>query len=212
MICRTRAFFTAHRRQYMSRRILDMEDSEKRGERFIKDYLFPKFESLETEKLNYILKADTEKKYSIVYGDSETTKRSYNYGDQGVEVICEPDAVLVIKVYNRILRAIVVEISDTDSNIILARRHVIPRILLYMAAAYLHHGVVSAGLYASLSPKSDPPAVLFIQKRSGGRKLTKTLDRVIELLKATQPLAPEGNPPCNHCIYAGICMFRRDHI
>jgi CRISPR/Cas system-associated exonuclease Cas4 (RecB family) len=200
MICRTRAFFTAHRREYISRRILDMEDSRKRGVSFIKGYLIPKFESLETEKLNRMLKPDTEEKYSIVYGD------------QGVEVVCEPDAVLVIKVYSRILRAIVVEASDTDTKTILARRHVIPRILLYMAAAYLHHGVVSAGLYVSLSPKSDPPAVLFIQRRTGGRKLIKILDRVRELLEASQPPNPQGNPPCHHCVYASICMFRRDHI
>lgn len=203
MICRTRAFFTSHRRKYVSRRIADMEDSEKRGESFIKSYLFSRLKSPETEELNQILRADVKKEYYIVYGDP------------GMELICEPDAALVIKIYSRILRAIraiVVEVSDTDSNIILARRHVIPRILLYMAATYLHYGVASAGLYVSLSPKSDPPAVLFIQKRTGGRELTKMLDRVIELLEASQPPAPRGEPPCNHCVYAGICIFRRDHI
>lgn len=200
MVCRTRAYYAAHPEAYKPRRIPDMEDSERRGEQFVRVFFSKLKEINRSSSLNEIVKLEDcnreGKKYYLVYSDLEK------------EISCKPDAILIINIYSKTLRALVLEAAETSTEVILKDKHVIPRILLYMMSSYLYYGVASAGLYVSLSPDSKPPAVLFIQRRTLGGKMV-FLERVKELVEATEPPAPKGNPPCSHCVYASICRFRR---
>jgi len=211
MICRTRAYYTAHPELFKSRRIVDMEESEKRGEVFIRRYFIPKIRKLVDKAVekNYkheILKLEDcnkeNKKYYLIYKGLEK------------EIACKPDMVAIISFYGKFLRTLVFEVAETDTHTVLRRKHVIPRILLYIIATYLHYGIPSVGFYISLSPKSSPPTIVFIPK--GGkqqkgttriRKLIQILEDIRNLVLATDVPKPNRNPICSHCVYRPICKF-----
>ncbi len=202
IICRARAYYVAHPEQYKPRRIPDMEDSKRRGEEFVGKYLLPKLENLKRcGSLNRIMKLEDcnkeDKKYYIIYSG---LKR---------EITCKPDAVIILLLKGKILRTIVVEVADTDAKIILEKKHVIPRILLYMLATYLHYGVPSVGLYISLSPVSSPPVIMFLlKKRSKKITIIKYLEEVKRVLQSEEVPSPAKKPICSHCVYASICKFK----
>jgi len=200
MICRTRAYYTAHPELFKPRRILDMEDSEKRGETFVRRYFIPKIRELMEEiTAHKILKLEDcneeDKKYYLVYKGLDK------------EIACKPDMVVITLFYGKLLRTLVFEVADTDTNTVLKRKHIIPRILLYIIATYLHYGIPSIGFYVSLSPKSSPPSIVFIPKGSSSRRLIRILEDIRKLISATEIPKPSRKPICSHCIYSSICKF-----
>jgi len=203
MVCRTRAYYTAHTEQFRARRILDMEESEKRGNIFVKMYLIPALEKLSSEEgmLNKLVKVENCNEENRVYYIA--------YEDIDKEIGCKPDMLAIALLNKKMLRVIVFEVADTDTSTILKTRHVLPRILLYLMATYLHYGVPSVGIYVSLSPKSNPPALLLIPRKKAMTKLLTLLERIRELLELEEPPRPPNKLPCGHCVYASICRFAK---
>lgn len=199
MVCKARAYYTAHPELFKPRRVPDMEDSEKRGRAFVRNYLIPKMREL----LN---NATTGK--VLLFVDFNEARVAYYlaYKDLEKEIVCKPDLVSIVLLRGGLLRALVFEVGDTDVDAVLRRRHVIPRILLYMVSVYLYHGVPPAGFYVSLSPKSSPPS-LAIVSISGRVGLSKILENVSKLISAPEIPKPAGKPTCSHCVYTPICRF-----
>ena len=199
LVCKTRAYYTSKRTEYKSRKEHDMEISKKHGSAFIKNYLIPKIASLSAseESLNNILTMETEKTINICYQDLDK------------EIIGVIDAVIIAKIRSTVLRVIIVEVADTDTNTFLKKKHILPRILIYMSAYYLCYGIIPVGLYISLSPGSDPPALLILSKKILNKGLPRLLKKIKELSEMEEEPEPSGDPPCSHCVYANICKFRR---
>ena len=204
MICRTRAYYTAHPELFKPRKIVDMEDSEERGRVFIKRCLIPKLREYSESEIgrkyrNEILKLEDcneiNKKYYLKYEKLEK------------EIGCKPDMVAIILLRNKLLRLLVFEIAETDTQTVLNKKHVMPRILLYMVATYLHYGVPSVGFYISLSLKSSPPALLFVSKGKLARGLSKKLEEIRKLVSLENPPKPTKKPICSHCVYTSTCHY-----
>ena len=201
MICRTRAYYTAHPESFKPRRILDMEESRKHGEVFIRSYLIPEIRKLTENTVgkshkHEVMKLEESKKYYLIYKGLEK------------EITCKPDMVVIILFHGKLLRILVLEAAETDSHTVLRKKHIIPRILLYMIATYLHYGIPSAGLYISLSPKSSPPVIALIPRRTmRTRKLVQILKDIRDLVISKEIPKPSKNPICSHCVYKSICKF-----
>jgi len=208
-ICEARAYYTAHREQYKPRKIYDMAESDKRGRIFISNYLFPAIRQAiasTSSALNTVLKLE----------DCSGRDKQYSLSYEGFDkpIVCKPDAIVYMLIKaNRVhsLRALVVEVADTDTQTVLGRKHVLPRIHLYTSAVYLCTGVVTAGVYVSLSPASDPPALLVTPALKTGRVLAKLLNKLKAAISANAPPKPSGKPPCTHCVYASTCIFRGEY-
>jgi hypothetical protein len=199
MVCRTRAYYTAHPESFKPRRIPDMEDSEERGRVFVSKHLAPR-----------VLELSKECAHSRVLQliDCNEEKRAYYVAYEGLDrgLACKPDLVSIVLLRGGILRTLVFEVGDTDTGTVLRRKHVIPRILLYMLAAYIYHGIPPVGLYISLSPKSSPPALAIVSK-SGRVGISRILREVSEIVSAPSTPEPLGKPACSHCVYAPTCRF-----
>jgi len=115
MVCRTRAWYTAHPIGSKPRRIQDMEDSEKRGSAFIGHYLIPKleehFRSTDRGYIDIVDKVDCNKENRIYYLEISGLER---------EVGCKPDSLLVLSLHG-ILRLLVIEVADTNVQTILSK-------------------------------------------------------------------------------------------
>lgn len=200
VICRTRAYYTAHPESFRPRRILDMEDSERRGKIFVNEHFIPRIRDLSKEgayhKILKLEECDEENKvYYLVYRDLDKT------------IACKPDLVSIVLLHDGTLRALVFEVADTDVNIVLRRKYILPRILLYTEATYLYYGIPSVGFYVSLSPRSSPPSIILLPKGNSNRKLVRILEGVSKLVSATEAPKPSRKPMCSHCVYASICKF-----
>lgn len=201
MVCGTRAYYTAHYERYRARGIVDMKDSEIRGRAFV-EHLQRALEGAGAKDMsNDVVEFWDNRAYYLAYDGLEK------------EIACKPDATIILLLGKRMLKGIAIEAADTDVNTVLREKHLVPRLLLYMAAIYLYYGVPSATLYVSLSPLSKPPAALFLVKdRSKQRKeaarIGVYLDWVRELLQSEKPPTPKRNPICSHCVYAHICEFK----
>ena len=199
MVCRTRAYYTAHPELFKPRRIPDMEDSEQRGRVFVSRHLIPSMQRVSAEAFPCrILKLE----------DCNEESRTYYlaYKDLDKEIACRPDMVSIVLLRGNFLRALVFEVGDTDVDTVLRKRHVIPRILFYMVAAYLHYGAPPIGFYVSLSPKSPYPAIALVSKR-GRVKLSRLLKEIGKLASLAEAPTPAGDPACSHCVYTPICRF-----
>ena len=200
VICRTRAYYTAHPETFRPRRIPDMEDSEKYGEVFVRRYFIPKLEELSREvAIHTILRLE----------DCNYINKEYylSYDGLNKEIACKPDMVAIVLLRSKIPRTLVFEVAETDAAIVLRRKYVIPRLLLYMLATYLYYGIPSVGIYVSLSPSSSPPAVLFLPKGGVGRGLTRYLNEIRDLACLDSIPPPSKRPACSHCVYASICKY-----
>ena len=203
MVCRARAYYTAHAEEFRPRRILDMEESEKRGNIFVKMYLIPALERVSSEEgiLNKLVKVENCNEENRVYYIA--------YEDIDKEIDCKPDMLAITLLNSRVFRVIVFEVADTDTSTILKTRHVLPRIILYMMAIYLYYGIPSIGVYVSLSPKSYPPALLLKPRKKAVNKLLVFLEEIKRILELEEPPKPSSKPPCGHCVYASICRFAK---
>ena len=204
MVCRARAYYSLHPKEFKARRILDMEESKGRGEVFVRMYLAPKLKevSLGTMKgglENVLFKVEDcneeGKTYSIVYEGLDR------------EIRCRPDMLAILLVHRKLPRVLIFEVADTNATTVIRSGHVIPRVMLYMMATYLHYGTPSVGVYVSLSPSSNAPALLFVSRGRDPRKLLSLLDEVRELQTLSEPPKPSRKPPCRHCVYATTCRY-----
>ncbi len=204
MICGTRAYYSIHREEFRARRMLDMEESERRGEIFVRMYLIPRLKkmSLETINRNY-------KNRLLKVEECNEERRVYHIVYEGLdkEIGCRPDMLAILLVHGKLPRTLVFEVADTDVITVIRNKHVIPRVLLYMMATYLYYGIPSVGVYVSLSPSSNPPALLFLSKGENPGKLLNLLDKIKELQTLSEPPKPPEKPPCGHCVYATVCRF-----
>ncbi len=187
------------RDRYRARRVLDMEYSELRGRMFVR-LLFARLDALQGQ--NVVLRKV----------DCNEEGRKYSVAFTGLrrELVCKPDGVIVLLLRNRVIRSLVLEVADTDCATVIGRRHLLPRLILYMIATYLEYGAVSAGLYVSLAPLSTPPALLLVgEEGATTQPLERLLSRIAELVESEEPAPPpSGRRPCGHCVYAPICEYR----
>jgi len=199
MVCRARAYYTAHPESFRPRRIPDMEDSERRGRLFVSKYFIPKIRELSKEAYHEVLKlegCDEENKvYHLVYKNLDKA------------ITCKPDLVSIVLLHGGIPRTLIFEVGDTGVDVVLRRKHVLPRILMYIVATYLYYGIPSVGFYVSLSPRSSPPSIILSPRGSSNRKLAYILEEVSKLVSATEPPKPSRRPICSHCVYVSICKF-----
>lgn len=201
LVCRTRVYYAAHPERYRARRVPDMRQSERRGREFIR-LLFEELDFLQGR--NVVLRkvsCDEEgRKYSVVFADLE----------RELELTCVPDGIVIVLLRGGTIRSLVLEVADTDCATVIARRHLLPRLILYMIATHLEYGTVSAGLYVSLAPLSTPPALLLAgRERSTTRPVERLLSRAADLVERDEPAPPSGGrSPCGHCVYAPACVHR----
>lgn len=202
-VCRTRAYYSAHRDTYRPRRVPDMKESEKLGKMFSEE-LKEELENASNvgvggELLAKPLLVKTEAELRVLYRNS------------GILINCRPDAVVILGLRKVGLRALAIEVAETDTDTLLKWGHVFPRILLYALATYLHYGVPTAGVYVSLVPLATYENLALLLRPRGGarRRLLRTLDSLAELAELNEPPPPKDGAPCFHCTYAHICRYRR---
>jgi len=202
-ICRTRAYYTAHSETYRAAKMKDMEESEELGKLFIEEELLPKLNELDSEGfINEVINMFSEDRglpsLNVVYAGIDRV------------IKCKPDALLLLSVGLNIhkITALNIEVSETNTQTLLTKKHVIPRLVLYMASTTLYYGVPSASLYISLSPSSKPPAILFINIKGNLVQVERLLDEVKELLDMEEPPKPFRITYCHHCVYSRVCWFR----
>ena len=196
-LCRARAFYTIHKEVFSPREVLDMEESKKLGKDFVSSlkHEFSTQSNL-NKALNTIMLFREEERYQLLYE-----------GLSGY-ITCKPDATLILMLRNGLLRVLVVEVAETDVIAVLSSKHIIPRLVLYMSAIYLHYGIPPAGLYVSLSPASEPPALLFLPRGRVSKRLISMLEEVKNLIKLERPPLPGKKITCSHCVYLHKCQYR----
>lgn len=196
-ICRTRAYYTLHREQVKQRKLPDMEESKRRGESFVKGFLKPALEKhLRGEGLAKLL------------GEVKVGERlSVWFEGMDRPIVCVPDAVALLKLEKNALRCMVFEVADTDAQQVMVSKHLLPRVSLYVLASYYRYGAPSAGVYVSLSPYSDPPALLIKPKST--KPLENRLLKVCELAERSDAPEPRGNQYCHHCVYRHMCRYSK---
>jgi hypothetical protein len=203
MICIARAWFTAHPEMRKPRKMPDMEDSGELGRVFISKYLIPKLEEYsKTAGGKY-----GNELVSIIDCNEENRIYYLKYEGLNKEIGCKPDMVAIILLRKKLLRLLVFEVAETDTLVILCRRHVIPRLLLYMVATYLHYGIPSTSLYVSLSPSSSPPALLLVSRGRLAKKMHSVLEEISKIALLDTPPKPSKEPVCSHCVYASTCRY-----
>lgn len=203
MICIARAWFTAHPEMRKPRKMPDMEDSGELGRVFISKYLIPKLEEYSrTAGGKY-----GNELVSIIDCNEENRIYYLKYEGLNKEIGCKPDMVAIILLRKKLLRLLVFEVAETDTLVILCRRHVIPRLLLYMVATYLHYGIPSTSLYVSLSPSSSPPALLLVPRGRLAKKMHSVLEEIRKIALLDTPPKPSKEPVCSHCVYASTCRY-----
>ena len=178
-----------------------MRYSERRGREFIK-LLFEELSSLQGQ--NVVLRkvsCDEEgRKYSVAF--TETSRE--------LVLTCRPDGVVIVLLGGGVIMSLVLEVADTDCATVIRRRHLLPRLVLYMIATYLEYGATSAGLYVSLAPLSTPPALLLVGREGATvRPVERLLSCIADLVERDEPPPPSSKrPPCGHCVYAPTCVYR----
>jgi CRISPR/Cas system-associated exonuclease Cas4 (RecB family) len=176
-----------------------MEESKKLGERFL--------EELE-EELKVASSAGVTNSLLLIELEEELRLLRKDFG---VLLKCKPDAILFLALRERTLRAITIEVAETDIATVLRTKHVLPRVLFYALAAYLYYGIPSVSIYATLTPPVSHEALALLLRPNGGEcdRLVRLLNDLKELLKLKEPPPSRGNAPCHHCVYAHICYYRR---
>lgn len=199
VMCRTRAYYTAHRGAYRSRRVPDMEESKKLGERFL--------EELE-EELEAVGSAGATNSLLLVELEEEL---KLLHKDLGVPLGCRPDAIILLALRKGALRAITIEVAETEIATVWRAKHVLPRVLLYTLATYLYYGIPSVGIYITLTPLVSCEALALLLRPNGGEcgKLVRLLNDLKDLLELKEPPLPRGSPPCHHCVYTHVCYYRK---
>lgn len=201
-VCTARAYYTAHYDRYGSRRVLDMEESDRRGESFVYEFL-ARLDEFSAQGGMRVLLSKREREIDLICVRFDLI--------EGRDICGRPDAITVLRTFESAVRGLIIEVADTASEQVLRDKHILGRMIFYSVAWHLYLGALFASLYISLSPRSNPPAILFKLTQKAVYKLERLLEKIADLIKQEDVPRPQREKtPCRHCVYAHYCKYRRD--